>query len=657
MTVKVRSFWGKYNQLFAVLLAISSGVFYVTQSWQLIHSLPSTNLDEGMYVVKGYFFATGKYIPYEDYGPMTNHMPLSFLIPGYVQLLFGPGIRTARYYAIILGFLFLLGLWFATNRLGGRWWAVVAITAYTLNPAWIESFSQVFSQGLVNFFLVWMIVFIVGEKRKIWELTLGGCLAGLIGMTRINMMPILFLLVIYIFWHYGKKAGVITALAGIFVIVVIHAIFWPEILKFWANWVPEGVLSFIDPYRSPWRKVRPKFIVFPLVDWLGNTAHSNWKALKTFWSGLRINFLPAIGLFASLLLWPSKKEWKSKYQFKISVFFTVSFLFLMALHLWGAWGGSSCRFTCFIGYMMFINVLGLMLIVSIAASWRRQLPVLRQIVIGIFTTLYVLGLEYGFGFKLLSTMLYWKLYKFIYTPVPRFKNLQIEPGTVPLWGLLENKFGWSYKSLHDAIKYAASLTHWIYPLIFVVIVVPIFSWLLKRFFSQKFSFGWVVLVLTIITGFLLSPTRFIGRWSSLKCDSNVIETYEVVGEEISGIIPPGSQLYWDVKSPFLILYLSEPEIFPPQINSFVYFVRNVKTSDSGLYYKFGLWNDELREQWIEEADYILVEGRFFETRWQNMVELGELEILAITSQVEECRGDDSRVFILQKETGRTGIND
>ena len=58
-----------------------------------MHTLASDVLDEGLYFEKGYLFAQGKYEPFEDYGPLTNHMPLSFMIPGWAQNIFGAGLR------------------------------------------------------------------------------------------------------------------------------------------------------------------------------------------------------------------------------------------------------------------------------------------------------------------------------------------------------------------------------------------------------------------------------------------------------------------------------------------------------------------------------------------------------------------------------------
>ena len=86
----------------AEIWAAIAGVVYLAQLWFHTHTQVS-NLDEGNYLYKGYLFATGQYFPFQDYGPRTNHMPLSFLIPGYVQKWFGPGLRSGRYLAWFLG--------------------------------------------------------------------------------------------------------------------------------------------------------------------------------------------------------------------------------------------------------------------------------------------------------------------------------------------------------------------------------------------------------------------------------------------------------------------------------------------------------------------------------------------------------------------------
>lgn len=86
---------------YANLLSLLGGLVYLIQSW-MYAKMQTSLLDEGAYLYKGYLFAIGKYWPYQEYGPWTNHMPLSFLIPGYVQTVFGPGLRTGRYLAVFL---------------------------------------------------------------------------------------------------------------------------------------------------------------------------------------------------------------------------------------------------------------------------------------------------------------------------------------------------------------------------------------------------------------------------------------------------------------------------------------------------------------------------------------------------------------------------
>ena len=80
---------------FSLLITIVTlvGVFlYVGRSLSVAHSALS-NGDEGTYLFKGYYFARGDYQLFHDYGFWTNKAPLAFLIPGYIQLWFGPGLR------------------------------------------------------------------------------------------------------------------------------------------------------------------------------------------------------------------------------------------------------------------------------------------------------------------------------------------------------------------------------------------------------------------------------------------------------------------------------------------------------------------------------------------------------------------------------------
>ncbi|OQY29679.1 MAG: hypothetical protein B6I38_07955, partial [Anaerolineaceae bacterium 4572_5.1] len=174
----------RFKQLYKIswladALAGVGAIIYIVQIWIYAHT-QDTVLDEGLYLLKGYLFATGKYAPYQPYGPQTNKMPLAFLIPGYVQKLFGPGLRTGRYFAITLSILFLLGVWIVARRLGGdshggrasRWSGTAAVFIVALNPANLKLYSLMISEGLVATMIIWILVLTLGKKRPLWQLIL-----------------------------------------------------------------------------------------------------------------------------------------------------------------------------------------------------------------------------------------------------------------------------------------------------------------------------------------------------------------------------------------------------------------------------------------------------------------------------------------------------
>lgn len=106
--------WPAYT---ADVLALLGLLAYFIQAMVFAHTTIS-NLDEGAYLLKGVLFATGEYRPF-DPGISTNKAPLAFLIPGFVQLIFGAGLRTGRYLAVFFGVMAVIGVWTASRRIGG----------------------------------------------------------------------------------------------------------------------------------------------------------------------------------------------------------------------------------------------------------------------------------------------------------------------------------------------------------------------------------------------------------------------------------------------------------------------------------------------------------------------------------------------------------
>ncbi len=587
----------------AEVLAALGGILYTFQSWRFAHNQFSV-LDEGLYLFKGYLFAIGRYQPFQDYGPWTNHMPLSFLIPGYLQKWIEPGLRTGRYAAVALGVLMLLGLWILAYRLGGRWWAAGIVWAVAVNPAVIKMFSVMASQGLVACMLVWTLVLVLGEERSWGELLVGSVLAALIPLTRMNLAPVLPLVAAYIFWEHGRWKGVVATLVGASVFTAVFSLYLPNILSLWVKWIPEGLVPFAEAWRlrgigSPsWR---------PPIDTLNR--------LVSFFEGFRYHFLAVVGFLVALLLWPPKASWQPKSKYKVAVFLASLFAILWGLHAWVALQNTYCVF-CYSVYLSFFSSLGLLLIVVSSPFWLRKLPAWRESL----AVLLIVGISAAIGF---SSTPYIRgeivsddfIRRLVQVEIPRIRDFRIAPEGVPLWGILTNKFGWEYTQIVVGTK------RWLSSLLSTGLGLLVGSgailgarWMRAVFARRSlapqaaFSTLSLALMLFLALGFVLSPTRALGGGrGDYDCGSGVIESYEEAGQYLAEAIPAGSRLYWNGESAVVLLtYMEGVEIFPPQLNN-GYSYRLGGEPD--VLYRRGYWNETLARQWAAESDLILLTER------------------------------------------------
>jgi len=82
---------------------------------------------------------------------------------------------------------------------------------------------------------------------------------------------------------------------------------------------------------------------------------------------------------------------------------------------------------------------------------------------------------------------------------------------------------------------------------------------------------------------------------------------EQIGTHLRSIIPHGSLVYWDGGlSAAPLLYLPGVKIFPAQINNAYSFISN---GDTAELYRFGLWNEEMRNDWKATADFFIIEDK------------------------------------------------
>ncbi len=574
-------------------------------------------LDEGLYLYKGWLFASGRYTPFQAYGPWTNQMPLAFLIPGWVQVLFGAGLRTGRSFAVLLDLFMALGLWLTARRLGGRWIALGVVWALALNPAAERMYAEAASQGLAACLLAWTMFFGLGDERPNWQLVLSGALAGAVVMVRINLLLLLPLLALYVLWARGWTSALWLLGGELLTFGGVHLAYWPNILQLWAKWLP-------FPFLKPW---------FPpknLPTW--NPDNPLGYRVASFFLAFRFHFAAMVGALTAWILWP--KRWKSGAQYKAAVFLSLLFLAFVVLHAWAALGNEYCVF-CFPTYTSFYAGVGLILVALTLPSWRWDVPRWRRWTGGLALLCLLGGMAYsaeGTVADLLGASFYKRL---LALPVPGFRGAQ-------LWQIVANKFRLAYGLLYDTLHAAFPVC---VALAFGLALFLAVRWLWGR--KNSGAYGALAFVLLLGLGTLLSPSRLLaGEYNTYDCASNVMSGYEAAGAQLAKVIPAGARVYWADYSPVTLLYLPQVRIYPAQLH-LVYSFR-IGSDDDALA-KYGWWNQSLAAQWIHAADYVLVDAHDLnENDWLAQTLSGGYEKVTVTAPQAACQSDSALYLFRRK---------
>ncbi len=545
-----------------ITTAFIGTLLYLIQSIYYAHT-SAPMLDEGLYLYKGWLFVTGQYFPYQEYGPWTNHAPLSFLIPGYAQLIFGPGVRTGRYLMVFLSLIFLIGLWLTAKRMGGNWGAALAIWAYVLTPQQINIYSKGISQLPTAFLLIWMLYFILGKDRSWKEIAIGTIIGAVLVLVRENMIILIPFVALYIFWEHGWKATWISGLIFITVLGFVFSYFWPGILQPWIRWIPD----FLLPETLKLSRFSPRTV-------------SDLSFLE-FWlvvfQSTRLNLITLLGMLWIGFKWPIK-GWEHEWQ-KTIVFLSTSMAVLYIAHAWGSLGNSTCP-TCLNTYIPFFSPLGNLLLIFLFTSGEKKKPFL-PVWIAIFSTIVFAG---GIGFSTFErtgTSL---------MEIPIW--LQGRETPVYLWQIMANKFLLSNQQIIRLLPFIAGIAIGL----FIVLIAIIYHVRYKKTLIHS-----LFIILLISSAFI---SILDAKYLDPNCSTiDVISTYESLGRELAQIVKPDSTVYWRGYSPVTLLYLPKIKIFPAQLNS-VFSYR--QSTDDEFLLKHGFWNDNLSKRWLNEATYVLV---------------------------------------------------
>ena len=180
--------------------------------------------------------------------------------------------------------------------------------------------------------------------------------------------------------------------------------------------------------------------------------------------------------------------------------------------------------------------------------------------------------------------------------------------------MLINKFNLEYSYLRRLIPTVAGFAIGI----LVIMIAMGVKWIFDRIKEsnsrtetfQLPSLGYWILLVFLLAGFLLSPTKLLGGGrNEYDCSGDMISSYQAAGNHLAEQIPPGSLVYWKGNlSTVPLLYVPDIKIYPSQINASYSFKQE---GDEDMLLKFGFWSPDLAKKWIIEADYVLIEQQYF----------------------------------------------
>jgi len=598
------------------LLAVLGAFLYLIQA--VIYAFTTvSSLDEGSYLLKGILFTRRVYEPFDWYGPLTNKAPFAFLIPGFAEYIFGPGLRTGRFFSIFLGLLTVLGVWITARRWAGKWMAVFTVWVFTLSQMIIKLHARTVSEVIIACMLAWICVLALDDERPLWQIILASILAVSAVLTRQNMVLLLPLFVIYVFMQHGKQKGIWALVTVSAIFLAVHIYYWPNILVIWAPWLPDSLTPFLDPFRMPKDAVP---IWDPQVDF--------WNRMNALFQGVRYHFIALIGGVFALLRWRLKTDWRSDSAIRAAYFLASAFFILFAIHAWAALASQyesySCVF-CFSNYLTFFDPLGILLFVIVFSSTP---PIDRNRLVKVLVGAFILIVSMGIGYSLFERV----GDGLLNLPVPRFREGQFLPGSVTLVDMLRHGLNLDLPIIKRIISSSLGLLTGS-----IVILVSILY-----FRSNKDAPYIPVLLNTfLIFGTILSPVLNLGE-SSLNCHVNIIEDHEILGAYLDDVIPPDSLVYWDGGNAFTpMVYVLDVRIFPAQINDGYTFRFG---GDPALVDKFTHWNEELDEEWKQTADVFIIEGKRY-TTWKDFLNPQEFEEYPKPPVSPSCNeGADLRIF-------------
>ncbi|NPA06428.1 MAG: hypothetical protein GXO54_03390 [Chloroflexi bacterium] len=526
--------------------------------WIVVHHAAPV-LDEGLYLYKGWLFAQGRYRPFEPYGPWTNHMPLSFLIPGWLQRIFGPGLDTGRYAAASMT-LFAFLLWaYAVYRARGLGWALWFLAVAALSPIWLEAYGLAITQPLVNFMLA-LIVFVLPHPilrpPSAYALALAGLLSAVLVLTRMNMVLVPAVLGLSLLYRWGWHRARWFWLPFGLIMLVGHGLYAPGIFWQWYRLLPSWV---------------PRPEIFPDLHGLPKVFHKpdyEFSTLYRLWSG-GVGRYPAAWAGLLAVTWAALKAQIPEVRIQARVWALLGWGLVLA-HAWADIGN-------FDFYMAFYApMLATWYPWAIGASSRGSNTWLK---LGIWGGAIGTFAGFGLGSPWLHAL---KEHKYTHRWVQ---------------GLL---LRWDMSALTPHLNNPHLKLGFIFALGLGLVgaIVGTLIGVLHGRVRIPFGAFFGGLVLALAAGLTLA-----GPPNLAFCEEDILYQHEQAGAILRAWVPEGARVYWAAYDASLLLYGPDVQLAPQQLNLGY---NRYLAGDPEMLRRWGYWSPELDQAWLQQADVALV---------------------------------------------------
>lgn len=602
------------QNIFLSVLLIGSLTFFLISSIRGMFTIPSI-MDEGAYSIKGYLFTIGEYFPYQDYGPWTNKMPLSFMIPGWIQNTFGPSLLTIRMAAFLMQVGIVINLFVLGRRFFSYTGAVLAVALFALNPDLPSFYSQGNTQIVSAFLISIILVLTLGKGRSQLSLLIGNLFAGILLLARENMGPFVVFLDLYLIWENGWKKVLPSLMVGGAVFILGHAYYWPGILKVWAKWMPEELTPFLDEFRKKSGGT---------LMWKRDGRNTDFiTSLGSLTQGISSNIANMIAAFALPWLLEPWRKLKKMDLFKPYVFLFITTIFLTIIHAVVTLNDGTCVY-CFSSYLSFFMPAAIILFIL---SFKLITTELSKVNFSLY--LILCGLIFTSQWFNSRQSIRW----LTQIKISSINNLS---GYQFLSDALQQNFQIPYEISKSLVPVSFGV------IVFIAFLIITF-WFWEKFLLKNYSAKCiyrVFLAIGIILPYLSNITFFAN--ARPDCQSNIPADYALATQYIDKMIPNGLKIYWLGESTAILLGL-ENQFYPQQFNEgFSFKVGSV----DDLAAKYGFWNDNLAREWSNDTDFMIVEENKMQNPILNNVDFSNFLEVGRTPLVNGC--DPSAYYHIYK---------